>query len=50
MILLADIGATNARICITEDCIKCLFSESLKVTNFNSLSVRRLKNKFECAD
>ena len=49
MILLADIGATNARICITEDCIKCLFSESLKVTNFNSLEELLISylNKYE---
>tara|TARA_Y100001970_G_scaffold254880_1_gene331067 strand:- start:1945 stop:2871 length:927 start_codon:yes stop_codon:yes gene_type:complete len=37
MILLADIGATNARFCVTKDNIKYEYSDNLRVTDFNSL-------------
>jgi len=44
MILLADIGATNARFCVTSDCYKYEHSESLEV--IDSSSVEELCDKY----
>ena len=44
MILLADIGATNARFCVTSDCSKYEHSASLEV--INSTSLEELCNKY----
>ena len=44
MILLADIGATNARFCVTSDCYTYKHSENLKVVD--SGSVEELCNKY----
>ncbi len=44
MILLADIGATNARFCVTSDCHKYEHSESLKV--IDSRSIEELCSKY----
>ena len=44
MILLADIGATNARFCVTSDCYKYEHSESLEV--IDSSSIEALCNQY----
>ena len=44
MILLADIGATNARFCVTSDCHKYEHSESLEV--IDSSSIEELCSKY----
>mgnify|MGYP001472396557 CR=1 FL=1 len=44
MILLADIGATNARFCVTRDCSKYENSESFEVIDFSS--IEELCNKY----
>ena len=48
MILLADLGATNARLCVTEDCNSYSLEANYSITDFDSIEVlcnRYLKDK-----
>ena len=49
MILLADIGATNARFCITSDCYTYEYSDNLKVIDSGSIEelCNRYLNRYE---
>ena len=37
MILIADLGATNARFCVTRDCLKYSYKANYQINNFDSI-------------